>query len=452
MGNGIASSCPADLGTAASFENDAGTWNDDENLSGWYKEQYDALGLLHAACQESDTCKHLDDEDPAGHFLPLVLQKSNQTHILEQPLDFTTLADKYNEFAMGFLEEHKNSPFFLYMPFSHVHTTSKSQPEMQYAGCAHKGSTRRGPFGDALAEADWIVGNIVQKLEELALDKDTLILFTSDNGPWLLRSLSGGSEGLFTGRYSGYWDTGKGSNWEGGIREPAFAYWAGTIQPFSRSTEVISSMDVFPTLSKLAGVDLPKDRAFDGRDASEILLKEGGKSQHDYLFFYGTCNGGPYHTVTAVRHGKYKAHWCTAPGLAQWHMNLTKHYDPPLMFNIEKDPSETLPLNAPNEPPHNKEDSEALNRILRAHAMELATFEFGNIIPIPDGPDEGPGHYGLCCDRSRGCNCTDQTPANVGIFNLGTKTHHDKYHYILGEEAPSPPRTGTQRKLQEVES
>ena len=180
---------------------------------------------------------------------------------------------------------------------------------MQYAGCGFKNATRRGPFGDALAETDWIVGNIQNKLKELDLEEDTLILFTSDNGPWLLRGLSGGSAGLFTGRYSGYWSTGKASNWEGGIRMPAFAYWKGKISPYSRSSEIISSMDVFPTLSKLAGVDLPSNRTYDGRDMSDILLQENGKSKHDFLFIYGTCSGDPYWSVSSVRHGKYKAHW-----------------------------------------------------------------------------------------------------------------------------------------------
>jgi arylsulfatase A-like enzyme len=125
----------------------------------------------------------------------------------------------------------------------------------------------------------------------------------------MVQGLSGGSEGLFTGRFAlsdGYWNTGKGSNWEGGIREPAFAYWKGKISPFSRSAEIVSSLDVFPTLSTLAGIPMPKDRPFDGRDMSAVLLTDDGKSQHDFLFFYGTCNDEPYWSVTGVRHGKYK--------------------------------------------------------------------------------------------------------------------------------------------------
>jgi arylsulfatase A len=243
-------------------------------------------------------------------WLPLVYQEYNMTRILEQPVDLTTLSLKYSTFATSFIDNHKDSPFLLYVPFSHVHTTAPgSTKEMQYAGCQFQNTTRRGAFGDALAEADWMAGNIVQKVRDLGLERDTLILFTSDNGPWMIRGLSGGSEGLFTGRFSrrdGYDNTGKGTNWEGGIREPAFAYWKGKISPFSRSSEVVSSLDVFPTLSKLAGLSLPADRQYDGRDMSDILLTEGGQSKHNFLFFYGTCNDGPYWSVTAVRHGKYK--------------------------------------------------------------------------------------------------------------------------------------------------
>ena len=99
---------------------------------------------------------------------------------------------------------HQEEPFFLYVPFSHFHTTSVAQPEMQYAGCDFKNATRRGAFGDALAESDWIVGNIMKKLRDLGLEEDTLILFTSNNGPWMERGQSARSEDLFTGRYANY--------------------------------------------------------------------------------------------------------------------------------------------------------------------------------------------------------------------------------------------------------
>jgi arylsulfatase A len=379
--------------------------------------------------------------------LPLVYQNrlKNETRVVEQPLDFTTLAEKYNDFTMDFLEKHKEDPFFLYMPFSHVHTTAASMPEMQYAGCDFKGSTERGSFGDALAESDWIVGNVMQKLKDLQLEEDTLVLFTSDNGPWLIRNLSGGSAGLFTGRFSNYWDTGKGSTWEGGIRMPAFAYWKGKISPFSRSSEIISSLDVFPTLSALAGLSLPPNRTFDGRDMSDILLTENGKSKHDFLFFYSTCAGGPYWNISSVRHGNYKAHWCTKPGFQHNRTDRIQRYDPPLLFNVAKDPSEAEPISF-NRIPDDPEDADAMHRIIRAYAMEVATFEFGHIDPPADQPGEGPGKYGVCCDRKRDCNCRGES---LGIFNLGTIEHHDRYHEILGEDEPLPHATAAQRLLQQ---
>jgi len=261
-------------------------------------------------------------------------------------------------------------------------------------------------------------------------------------------NLHGGSEGLFTGRFAeGYTNTAKGTTWEGGIREPAFAYWKGKITPFTRTPEVISSLDVFPTLSALAGIPLPDDRPFDGKDMSKILLDEDGKSQHDFLFFYSTCSGEPYWSVSSVRHGKYKAHWCTAPGLGPYNRTeLTKRYDPPLLFDVEKDPSESEPISF-NEMPKKTEDFLAMKRILAAYAMEKSTFQFGNITKEPDGPGEGPGHYAICCDRSKDCNCKEQ----VGIFNIGTKKHHDEYHKVLGEEEPQPPRTQYQSMLRNVE-
>jgi arylsulfatase A-like enzyme len=466
MGNGVASTCPAwmeedDKSSTMNANIPSRTDGDDDTTreaSMWSKELYQAKGFLQAASttinKDSNTNAQyvLNDDDPAGRHLPLVYQEFNKTQIVEQPLDFTTLAQKYNDFAMRFIEQQhqKESPFFLYMPFSHVHTTSQTQPEKQYAGCDFQNSTARGAFGDALAEADWIVGNIVLKLKELNLDEDTLILFTSDNGPWMQQGLSGGSAGLFTGRHAGYWNTGKGSTWEGGIRMPAFARWRGKIEPFGRSSEIISSLDVFPTLSALAGLSLPPNRTFDGKDMSDVLLGKG-KSKHDFLFFYNTCSGDPYWSVSSVRHGKYKAHWCTAPGLGSEfynHSHVAK-YDPPLLFNIEKDPSEAEPINKDNELPDDPNDLAAIQRILKAYAMEKATFEFGNLVPYPDGPGEGPDRYGLCCDRSKNCFCIDDTDdeeekTNVGIFNLGTKQHHDKYHEALGEKEPSPPRTRAQ--------
>ena len=159
------------------------------------------------------------NEDPAAVHLPIVLQTTSQdgsinTTVLEQPLNFSTLTTKYDDFVTSFISRHakdETNPFFLYLPFSHVHTTSATQPMKQYASCSFQNYTSRGPFGDALAEVDAIVGHVKQTLEESGLEEDTLILFSSDNGPWMIQQLSAGSVGLLYARNASYWNVGKGS-------------------------------------------------------------------------------------------------------------------------------------------------------------------------------------------------------------------------------------------------
>lgn len=133
-------------------------------------------------------------------LLPLVYQSggvisgpgagryAKNTTVLEQPLDFTTLAIKYSNFATDFIEANAAKPFFLYVPFSHVHTTWHEQPQSQYAGCAFQNTTARGAFGDALAEVDWMIGNIVHELDTVGILENSLVLFTGDNvgiGPFV---------------------------------------------------------------------------------------------------------------------------------------------------------------------------------------------------------------------------------------------------------------------------
>ena len=455
MGHGRQSAClSSKQQPGASTAKEIGNYERRDPLDG-YADKPDLL--VYPGCDDEDGGESNAPHDPAADYLPLVYQADGKTTVLEQPVDFTTLTQRYTDFCVDFLQRKNatkdDQPFFLYIPFSHVHTTANT-PDLQYAGCGWQNATRRGPFGDALAELDGMVGAVVAALEEDILDK-TLILFTSDNGPWLIRGLSGGSAGLLTGRSAGYWDTGKGTTWEGGIRMPAFAYWKGTIPPHSRSAETLSSLDVLPTLASLAGATLPQHRIFDGKDISDVILGNG-PSPHDFLFFYGTCDPeqaqhkGSRWSVAAVRHGPYKAHWCTAPGMSN--IGVVRLYrDTPLLFDVEQDPSEAFPLNPNGTIPTNPIHLAALERIRRAHAMEVATFSYGVARPEPDGPGEGPGRYGQCCDRRRACKCDDADASAVGWGNIGSRIHHDAYHTLLGQEEPTPPRTAAQAALQKLE-
>lgn len=444
MGNGRQSTCQTAGTTEATMAAGAGNEKDHyvpmSALEGYPPELLSYPSPLSSRKGAKEVAPDAPPHDPAADTLPLVYQAWGSTTVLEQPVDFTTLTQKYTDFCTTFLRNTTvEQPFFLYVPFSHVHTTHNSQPQRQYAGCDWQNATRRGPFGDALAELDHMVGAIVDAIPAHAVE-NTLILLTSDNGPWLVQGLSGGSMGLLTGRSSGYWDTGKGTTWEGGIRMPAVAYWKGTIPPHTRTAEPVSSLDVVPTLTALAGIS-GYEGVWDGKDISDLLLwKQNGTavSPHQFLFFYGTCDPeysqaqhGSDWGVAAVRHGPYKAHYCTGPGLSG--IGEKKQYRSiPLLFHIEHDPSEAFPLNPNGTMPVDPQVRAALHRIQQAHAMELATFVYGRAVPEPDGPGEGPGRYGQCCDRSKHCVC------NVGGWgSVGTKHHHDLYHHLRGEEIPA---------------
>lgn len=168
--------------SSSSYQKQA--WFEDYCAAGFCEDKLkEQQRRLHMNNDDKKVCHH--STDPAGCFLPLVYQNRLgngilNTTVLEQPLDFTHLAEKYTNFITDFINRHAADPFFLYVPFSHVHTTDPLQPEEQYAGCNLKNTTNRGSFGDALHEVDWIIGNLVKTLKNNNLTNNTLILFTGE--------------------------------------------------------------------------------------------------------------------------------------------------------------------------------------------------------------------------------------------------------------------------------
>ncbi|MEZ4702536.1 MAG: sulfatase [Rhodothermales bacterium] len=237
--------------------------------------------------------------------------------IIERPADQTTITRRYTEEAVRFIKEHKQGPFFVYLAHSMVHVPL-------FRSDAFAGVSRRGLFGDAMEEVDWSVGQVLDALREEGLAENTLVFFTSDNGPWLVFDTHGGSAGLLRG--------GKGMTWEGGMREPSVAWWPGTIAPGQVSAALTTTMDYLPTALELTGRALPNDRVIDGRSLLPILRGDTDHEIHDTYFYYrGT-------TLQAVRKGPWKAHYIT-----QWEYeadNQRAEHDPPLLFNLDEDPSE----------------------------------------------------------------------------------------------------------------
>ncbi|KAM8860968.1 arylsulfatase A-like [Synchiropus picturatus] len=284
--------------------------------------------------------------------------------VIQQPADFLTLEQKYSDFATTFIATaaKKQQPFFLYYPSHHTHYP-------QYAGVKAAGRSLRGPFGDALLEFDQTVGDILATLERTGVIHNTLVFFTSDNGPELMRMTHGGNPGLLK--------CGKGTTYDGGMRMPAVAFWPGVIKP-GVTHELASTLDLLPTITKLAGAKLPQVQ-LDGVDMANILF-HNTMSERETMMFYPT-NPTQQYGLFAVRWGKYKAHYYTS---GSPHSDMSpdpdcsvlaalKSHDPPLVFDLEADPSENFPLTLDDTP-----DLLALvEKINRVKEGFEATMEFG---------------------------------------------------------------------------
>lgn len=216
--------------------------------------------------------------------LPLI---ENEKIVQLMP-DQTQLTTWYTERAVKFIEKNKDKPFFLYLPHSMPHVPLHVSDKF-------RGKTTQGLYGDVIEELDWSVGQVLQTLKRLNLDRQTLVIFTSDNGPWLPYGKHAGSARPLR--------EGKGTAFEGGVREPFIARWPGKISAGSVSRVPTMTIDVLPTIAKLIGAELPKERTIDGRDFWQILSgQKAANSPHDALYFYW---GQELH---AVRSGKWKLH------------------------------------------------------------------------------------------------------------------------------------------------
>jgi arylsulfatase A-like enzyme len=220
-------------------------------------------------------------------FPPLPLIDGDK--VIEHNPDQTQLTTWYTERATQFIADNHDRPFFLYVPHSMPHVPL-------FVSDKFKGKSKTGMLGDVIAEIDWSVGQILQSLEEHGIDDETLVLFTSDNGPWLSYGNHAGSAGTHR--------EGKGTTWDGGHCVPCLARWPGKIPAGTTCTEFASTIDVLPTFAKLAGSEAPQDRIIDGRDIWPLLSGQPGAESPHEAFYYYWDNG-----LEAVRSGKWKLHF-----------------------------------------------------------------------------------------------------------------------------------------------
>ena len=234
--------------------------------------------------------------------------------VIERPADQTTITKRYTDEAIKFITANKSKPFFLYLANSMPHMPLFRSKEFE-------NKSARGLYGDVIEELDANVGRLLDALRQLKLDSNTLVVFTSDNGPWATFDEQGGSAGLLRGA--------KGGTYEGGMREPTIFWQPGALKP-GVVTDLGSTLDLLQTFCALAGVAAPSDRVLDGFDLSGVLLGKGRSPRQTMFYWRGS-------KLYAVRHGAFKAHFITK---SEYGSDSEIAHDTPELYNLDHDPSE----------------------------------------------------------------------------------------------------------------
>lgn len=244
------------------------------------------------------------------HLAPLIRNEE----VIEHPAVQESLTERYTAETIEFITKHKDEPFFVYLPHTFPHTPL-------HASERFAGKSARGLYGDVVETIDWSVGQIMDTLARLGIDDNTLMVFTSDNGPWLIKGVDGGSALPLK--------KGKGTTWEGGMREPTVMRWPGKIPAGAVCSEWATMMDLYPTVAALTGAKVPADRVIDGKDIRPLLAgKPGAVSPHEVFYYYRA------NELQAVRSGKWK--------LILPHTDQPDREEVPLgLYNLEADIGET---------------------------------------------------------------------------------------------------------------
>src|SRR5688572_12490693 len=240
--------------------------------------------------------------------------------VVEQPARQETLTRRYIERSVDFIRAHRGQPFFLYLAHHLPHVPLFAHDEKA-------GHGPHGAYADVIQEIDDGVGRLRAVLAELGLANDTLLVFTSDNGPWLAQQDLAGTAGPFR--------DGKGTTFEGGVRVPALFLWPGVVKA-GVVDEMGAFFDLLPTFAALTGTPLPADRVLDGGSLAPVLTGKGPSPRRTYFYYRGS-------TLQAVRSGPYKAHFVTR--VEGWDQS-PKPIDPPWLYNLDVDPAERYDLAA----------------------------------------------------------------------------------------------------------
>jgi arylsulfatase A-like enzyme len=307
-----------------------------------YSNDMNNNGASNIYLQNADNPQY---EAKSSHFDVPLMENEN---IVERPANQHTITRRYTEKAISFIEEHQSRPFFLYLAHSLPHIPLFTHPDFRYRSTA-------GHYGDVIEEIDWSVGRILQKLADLGLREKTVVLFTSDNGPWLAFKTHGGSAGPLR--------AGKGTTFEGGQRVPAIFWGPGIVKP-GPVHELGSTLDILPTLAAMSGTHIPTDRKLDGYDLSPLLKGLSSESPRK-SFFYWTQG-----TLFAVRYENWKLHIRQTEPINYWREII--ELEKAELYDLGSDFAEKY--DRASEKPGLVRD---LNKMLEAHQANITN-------PLPD--------------------------------------------------------------------
>ena len=264
----------------------------------------------------------------------------NET-LIEPKANMATLTQRYTDEAIAFMRKHKEQSFFIYIPHTMPHTRLD-------ASSTFKGKSKRGLYGDVIEEIDFNVGRVLDEIETMQLKENTYVIFTSDNGPWLIKNKdhSDGHLPNDHGGSAGRLRSGKVSTFEGGVRVPCIVWGPGRVPAGKVCHSIASTLDILPTFTALASANLPSDRVIDGEDISHLFHGDFDNANPDKAFYY-------YLRVhlQAVRQGKWKLHLPrdkepigTAPFSRNVHIAPADRigFAEPFLVDLEKDIGEVV--------------------------------------------------------------------------------------------------------------
>ncbi|XP_077995692.1 arylsulfatase G-like [Glandiceps talaboti] len=353
-------------------------------------------GHLASSCRD---CEMENCDNSKVWALPLM---ENRT-VIEQPVDLWSLSDKYSKKAAEVIKQmgSREKPFLLYLAFAHMHVPLGHSSK-------YTNTSSHGFYGDTVHEMDGIVGSVMEALRDIGKETETMVWFTADNGPWVSKCQYAGCQGPFTGEWQetvgGGGSSGKLTPWEAGHREPALVYWPGRIKPGVVCDSLLSTMDIFPTMASIAGVAMPPNRKFDGIDISDVIFHGKRIYESRALFHPNSLSAGIVGDLDTIRVGKYKALYLTgqsfkAASSCDGTIGPVQHHDPPLIFNIEIDPSESSPL-----------DQSSVEYWNALHTIQAAVSFMKKDIAIDNTSianyDTDPSCRPCCNPNNVGCRCT----------------------------------------------